>query len=821
MKLYTELANNRFAELIPENLYDDWSLFGNKLTDTQVNLISTPLADFLNNFNSQNPELKPSIIWICLALGNPDVSSADLLNLATELKIELKDLVYFAASIGRLALVEDIFKLTKTIEEKDELIKYFDYKLYRAAVLNKQLGILKIIEQQAPHLIQNMIQSDNFESYRDAAANNDLLIMKHLEHLLAKLPIEPEQKNKLRVEMITAVQHSAYRTAANAGYVGILEHIEEMLPSLVMNMIRAENYDAYRWSALYGRLNTLQHFEALAPDLVPSMLQADNFGAFRWAISKEHEDIVNHMLSHPVCFAHAEPHEYEYKKYTLPFIERKLSQLTKQKQAMLALNQHAIFNLSNKNEIHLCFYLLRHLIRNNHANTRDHLHLLLDIPEVKAIVHTQVTPGEPNELLRLALAVNNEDAAIMLLGIPAVRQEAERHNFYHNEVNNGIDERILARDCESSMRALTPGEKKRLDAAIKHYKPIIDEKGVACLMQEVRQQLIKFYEANPAISNGIKLPMDWQAFKNLKLHGSDYEQALEAYYQHPVHTAWRYLLKPNPWMSLEASYINVNPNNLSERWSSFDEYQALIVMFWLGANDVNTPPTKGHTLEGRIYHFICELALVARAHNWDSSRINANGAKEEYDDLKGDKPVCYAGVKRHLFQSVIGHPLLSVLTLEDINSELFDFVRQHFLSKINDNNRDILIKAFDDCIKDPLDEDATSELKKLDITKPQIKELIIQLEAKYFPQFDFDPQFKKLVLDTLELKEYKGITIDVAHAIKFDNLVGLRALLAKQAQASANPKTANTSAIGNFGGNSPSQTTTSNLPETSSIKASL
>ena len=102
-------------------------------------------------------------------------------------------------------------------------------------------------------------------------------------------------------------------------------------------------------------------------------------------------------------------------------------------------------------------------------------------------------------------------------------------------------------------------------------------------------------------------------------------------------------------------------------------------------------------LRAVLRNLLQELALIGRAHNWDKTRpveddgnpileAAGNPRTEEYDDLEGDRPSCYSGVKRRLFQSVHGHPLLRIFTKEIIAKELYDFVRQHLQNAISKNN---------------------------------------------------------------------------------------------------------------------------------------
>ena len=79
--------------------------------------------------------------------------------------------------------------------------------------------------------------------------------------------------------------------------------------------------------------------------------------------------------------------------------------------------------------------MLRNLIRRNDATLQDDIRFLLDIPAVKALVHTAVTANQPNELIRLALTTGNQNAAALLLTIPDVRTLAEQNNFYRTEAH--------------------------------------------------------------------------------------------------------------------------------------------------------------------------------------------------------------------------------------------------------------------------------------------------------------------------------------------------------------------------------------------------
>lgn len=103
------------------------------------------------------------------------------------------------------------------------------------------------------------------------------------------------------------------------------------------------------------------------------------------------------------------------------------------------------------------------------------------------------------------------------------------------------------------------------------------------------------------------------------IHGEEAqrEAANRLYYNHPVHAAWRYLSRPNPWMHPRAGYVR---HDATGQYATFEDYKPLISLCFLAALDEKISPTDRHTFEGRKSHFIRELALIGHAHNWDSTR---------------------------------------------------------------------------------------------------------------------------------------------------------------------------------------------------------
>ena len=80
--------------------------------------------------------------------------------------------------------------------------------------------------------------------------------------------------------------------------------------------------------------------------------------------------------------------------------------------------------------------------------------------------------------------------------------------------------------------------------------------------------------------------MSWKKFARIlpTLSQEEAKAAYQAYYQHKDHTAWRYLSKPNHWMHPHAGYVYISDDHQT-RWSTFEEYQPLIALLFLGATD--------------------------------------------------------------------------------------------------------------------------------------------------------------------------------------------------------------------------------------------
>ena len=316
--------------------------------------------------------------------------------------------------------------------------------------------------------------------------------------------------------------------------------------------------------------------------------------------------------------------------------------------------------------------------------------------------------------------------------------------------------REIAQDPESSMKA-SREEQEIWSDLFNHYKTAIDYTGIDLIINNLRDTLSSRYQENPAILPTIDypLPLEWREYQELEFPPELQEEAIKAYVQNKDHTALRFLSAPNPLMHPLAEYINTE-----EMRAEFIEYQQEICVFYLAAIDTEFTPTNGYTLDTRLDCFIEELALMARAHNWNP---NPNDINEERDDLERDRPSCFSGIKRRLFQSVRGHALTTMLTKDMIQEELRHFVRQHIEKTVNKYNRSAINVAWNKVFEG---EELTSEdlaaLRILDMPTEKQATLIAFLGGKYGNQFTNNPAFKTQIETAFFLKNSKD-----AHVLNF------------------------------------------------------
>jgi hypothetical protein len=237
-------------------------------------------------------------------------------------------------------------------------------------------------------------------------------------------------------------------------------------------------------------------------------------------------------------------------------------------------------------------------------------------------------------------------------------------------------------------------------------------------------------------------------------------------------------------MHEHAGYVYISDDR-TERWATFEDYQPFIALLFLAAKDEQVPATDNFSIDTRLEHFITELAFIGRAHNWDTTRFvtDAEGnlkqdqdgqpISEEYDDLEGDRPSCYSGVKRRLFQSLKGHPMFQSLDKAVLEQEVRSFVRQHFETSIPKNNPQQLQNAWNELIEG--NQNAVTTLKVLDLSPDQQQGFVHYLNKKYGLQFTEEPEFIKQVENSFKFLKPEND----CHVVYFSLNVGFQELLDK------------------------------------------
>ncbi|VEG90956.1 ankyrin repeat domain-containing protein [Legionella spiritensis] len=574
-----------------------------------------------------------------------------------------------------------------------------------------------------------------------AAENGDLDVLNRLVELA------PDQV----AAMVAEKSCQAFKRAAENGHLNVLNLLVELAPDQAAMMVAADDYYAFRLAAENGHLDVLHCLVELAPDQIVEMVAAWNYEAFRQAAIKGHTSVVRYLLQFSSVYAHAESHwqENHYTDYVTTYTQDYLQQLDEDWHAFSDAYPDGVYDFRNDvgepdvlRALH-GYYVLRQVIRRSiegglGIDTLATVERLLNIPGIKELVVANVRSRRfrdeqqvvslvigqrHNELLRLAFSVGHEGMIQRLLAIPAIREAAERHNFYDHEAV--FDLRELAQDRESSMHGLTPQEQQSVWAIEEAYQgQLLEEGGASAVVESLKQQLRDLYEQRPELSSIdidgelYALPFDWEDMRvfietHAYMDGALEQQIYYVYLQNHYHSAYRYLSKPNRWMADNASYVYIDQAS-NTRWSTFEEYLPLIAYLWLAASDESRPPMEGGMgVSERIDLFIRQLHLLNRAHNWDKSReVEKDGRiiREQYDDNEKDKPSCFSGVKRRLFQALISHPLYSPLSQATVAQFVREWARDYYQARLQDYSSDdlrtmqqVFDKAYDEGIGNPVD----------------------------------------------------------------------------------------------------------------------
>lgn len=375
------------------------------------------------------------------------------------------------------------------------------------------------------------------------------------------------------------------------------------------------------------------------------------------------------------------------------------------------LNLEPSIPLSNE-EAQQGFYFIAHLLRVNTISANNQIKRLLKIPAIAAIARDTISLNRPDELLQIARKFNNIDMIDVFNALPEKFIQENSNTTYLNSIKtyDQLKNEIrvafgqsssntlgLSTHAETSMEELSRDESQQLAAFKTTYLPKLKTAGgIEAVLTTLRKALADAYHEAPAIFEGAPLPLNWQDWEKSSLFNNN--KAVKAYYQHPIHTAWRYLQRPNPWYSKETPHAQElsSPPDPNNRTGLYNQYQELVALLWLGAQDtsVNLIDPEGLKIDPQIQiedHFWMALHELNRAHNLKKRPIlDKNGEplrdpktqkvlyKEIYDN-KPDAASCRPGTKRRLFHSLPYHPLLKrVISADSIKQALHESVRSYY-----------------------------------------------------------------------------------------------------------------------------------------------
>lgn len=240
-----------------------------------------------------------------------------------------------------------------------------------------------------------------------------------------------------------------------------------------------------------------------------------------------------------------------------------------------------------------------------------------------------------------------------------------RHILIEDHI--GVD----AHNRENAMDALTHDQMDMVQKVTAHYAPVLSEPNQRLQCDNaIRQFIINEYQNAPAMHNGVKLPLEYDAYLNRS------PEIQLCYLNHEAHSAYRYFVlllegKLNPWMHPDAEHLKNGFPEISE------DYMQRIRAMWLAIHDNKFSISDMHTVQTAKEALLKMFADLARVHNWDKLRpvmidvVNEQGQKvqipkteyiegkghvvvqEEYDDQELDKVSCLVGVNTRTSQFIM------------------------------------------------------------------------------------------------------------------------------------------------------------------------
>jgi hypothetical protein len=189
-----------------------------------------------------------------------------------------------------------------------------------------------------------------------------------------------------------------------------------------------------------------------------------------------------------------------------------------------------------------------------------------------------------------------------------------------------------------------------------YYQTSISCKSLKKQLHDIQGKIAHLYQLEPisySLLNGesISLPLTYESLLTLKVqhHETEFQNMIQAYLIHPIHSAWRFLQTENHW--------NRQANSL---FAYGKEVQWLLILMWHAASDqhfINYQEISN--IQERIELFIFELASFEMQALANQALINL------------------------LLKAVMGHSLCSIFDQKTLKLEHQSFLKKHWTQQLN------------------------------------------------------------------------------------------------------------------------------------------
>lgn len=194
------------------------------------------------------------------------------------------------------------------------------------------------------------------------------------------------------------------------------------------------------------------------------------------------------------------------------------------------------------------------------------------------------------------------------------------------------------------------------------------------LLHQFKMEIKELYLNHPAQvykdNHMIKLPLEWNDFKNLLKQHPDLKQKMfHAYHQNVYHTIWRLLQYKNPWLAYD--------RHSEKHHYTYQQahYQEMLLLLWSKA--------KMQKQEDR---FIREIAKIYRHRN--HSHIKYHFFAKDFDNFEADMPAPIEDFHHYVFKNLELHSDLDLLTHYEIKKHWLEEIKiywRRYLDSLNKN----------------------------------------------------------------------------------------------------------------------------------------